>query len=75
MPEPPQLTPFDVEEQRLYSEFPPDGRAPHPISNWALTPKATCATAATSSHSFSNHAGEDERPAGLATRCERRDES
>ena len=24
MPEPPQLIPFDVEEQRLYSELPPD---------------------------------------------------
>jgi len=24
MPEPPQLTPFDEEEQRLYSELPPD---------------------------------------------------
>ncbi|MED6234357.1 hypothetical protein ATANTOWER_027861 [Ataeniobius toweri] len=33
MPEPPQLAPLDVEEQRLYSEPLPDGRAPHPISN------------------------------------------
>ncbi|MEQ2256329.1 hypothetical protein ILYODFUR_023140 [Ilyodon furcidens] len=32
MPEPPQLAPLDVEEQRLYSEPLPDGRAPHPIS-------------------------------------------
>ncbi|MEQ2294343.1 hypothetical protein AMECASPLE_002953 [Ameca splendens] len=32
MPEPPQLAPLDVEEQRLYSELLPDGRAPHPIS-------------------------------------------
>ncbi|MEQ2253447.1 hypothetical protein ILYODFUR_032202 [Ilyodon furcidens] len=32
MPEPPQLTLLDVEEQRLYSELLPDGRAPHPIS-------------------------------------------
>ncbi|MEQ2246496.1 hypothetical protein ILYODFUR_039109 [Ilyodon furcidens] len=32
MPEPPQLAPFNVEEQRLYSEPLPDGRAPHPIS-------------------------------------------
>jgi len=27
--EPPELTPFYVEEQRLYSELPPDGGAPH----------------------------------------------
>ncbi|KAL3970244.1 alcohol-forming fatty acyl-CoA reductase [Sarotherodon galilaeus] len=32
MPEPPQLAPFDVEEQRLYSEPLPDGRTSHPIS-------------------------------------------
>jgi len=32
MPEPPQLSPFDAEEQRLYSEFPPIGLAPHSIS-------------------------------------------
>ncbi|MEQ2257298.1 hypothetical protein ILYODFUR_033338 [Ilyodon furcidens] len=32
MPEPPQLAPLDVEEQRLYSELLPDGRASHPIS-------------------------------------------
>ena len=32
MPEPPQLTPFDVQEQRLYSKFPVDGRAPLHIS-------------------------------------------
>ena len=32
MPEPPQLTPLDMEEQRLYSESLPDVRAPHPIS-------------------------------------------
>ena len=32
MPEPPQLAPFDAKEQRLYSELPPDVRAPHPIS-------------------------------------------
>ncbi|MEQ2218505.1 hypothetical protein XENOCAPTIV_004102 [Xenoophorus captivus] len=32
MPESPQLAPLDVEEQRLYSEPLPDGRAPHPIS-------------------------------------------
>ncbi|MED6234334.1 hypothetical protein ATANTOWER_027200 [Ataeniobius toweri] len=32
MPEPPQLAPLDVEEQRLYSKLLPDGRAPHPIS-------------------------------------------
>ncbi|MED6271419.1 hypothetical protein CHARACLAT_019975 [Characodon lateralis] len=30
MPEPPQLAPLDVEEQRLYSEPLLDGRAPHP---------------------------------------------
>ncbi|KAK3546342.1 hypothetical protein QTP70_025750 [Hemibagrus guttatus] len=35
MPEPPQLPPFDVEEQRLYSELLPGGRAPHPISKGA----------------------------------------
>jgi len=32
MPEPPQLTPFNAEEQQLYSDFPLDGQAPHPIS-------------------------------------------
>ncbi|KAI3375839.1 hypothetical protein L3Q82_004112 [Scortum barcoo] len=32
MPEPPQLAPLDVEEQRLYSEPLADVRAPHPIS-------------------------------------------
>ena len=32
VPEPSQLTPFDAEEQRLCSEFAPDGQAPHPIS-------------------------------------------
>ncbi len=32
MPEPPQLTPLDVEEQRLYSELLPSDWAPHPIS-------------------------------------------
>ena len=32
MPEPTQLTPFDTEEQWLYSKFSPDGQAPHPIS-------------------------------------------
>ncbi len=32
MPEPPQLTPLDVEDQRLYSELLPSDRAPHPIS-------------------------------------------
>ncbi|KAK3569260.1 hypothetical protein QTP86_026593 [Hemibagrus guttatus] len=32
MPEPPQLPPFDVEEQRLYSELLPGDRAPYPIS-------------------------------------------
>ncbi|MEQ2312358.1 Ras- protein Rab-13 [Ameca splendens] len=31
MPEPPQLGPLNVEEQRLYSKPLPDGRAPHPI--------------------------------------------
>ncbi|KAK3530439.1 hypothetical protein QTP86_024351, partial [Hemibagrus guttatus] len=31
MPEPPQLSPFDVEEQRLYSELLPGDRAPYPI--------------------------------------------
>ncbi|KAK3533046.1 hypothetical protein QTP70_006603 [Hemibagrus guttatus] len=35
MPEPPQLPPFDVEEQRLYSELLPGDRAPHPISKGA----------------------------------------
>uniref|UniRef100_A0A668TFA4 RCK N-terminal domain-containing protein n=1 Tax=Oreochromis aureus TaxID=47969 RepID=A0A668TFA4_OREAU len=32
MPEPPQLAPFDVEEQWLYSEPLPDGRTSYPIS-------------------------------------------
>ncbi|CAI5670118.1 unnamed protein product [Oreochromis niloticus] len=32
MPEPPQLAPFDAEEQRLYSEPLPDGRTSHPVS-------------------------------------------
>ncbi|KAK3509062.1 hypothetical protein QTP70_020202, partial [Hemibagrus guttatus] len=32
MLEPPQLSPFDVEEQRLYSELLPGDRAPYPIS-------------------------------------------
>ncbi|KAK3529226.1 hypothetical protein QTP70_021926 [Hemibagrus guttatus] len=32
MPESPQLSPFDVEEQRLYSELLPGDRAPYPIS-------------------------------------------
>ncbi|KAK3541074.1 hypothetical protein QTP86_012309 [Hemibagrus guttatus] len=32
MPEPPQLPPFDVEEQRLYSELLLGDRAPYPIS-------------------------------------------
>ncbi|TWW80169.1 hypothetical protein D4764_10G0011990 [Takifugu flavidus] len=32
MPEPPQLTPFDVEKQRFHSELLPDVRASHPIS-------------------------------------------
>ncbi|KAK3512968.1 hypothetical protein QTP70_033400 [Hemibagrus guttatus] len=36
MPEPPQLPPFDVEEQRLYSELLPGDRAPYPISKGAL---------------------------------------
>ncbi|KAK3517922.1 hypothetical protein QTP70_027538 [Hemibagrus guttatus] len=35
MPEPPQLSPFDVEEQRLYSELLPGDRAPYPISKGA----------------------------------------
>ncbi|MEQ2246181.1 hypothetical protein ILYODFUR_035603 [Ilyodon furcidens] len=32
MPDPPQLTPLNVKQQRLCSEILPDGRAPHPIS-------------------------------------------
>uniref|UniRef100_A0A8C6PYP8 Dynein cytoplasmic 1 intermediate chain 1 n=1 Tax=Nothobranchius furzeri TaxID=105023 RepID=A0A8C6PYP8_NOTFU len=32
MPKPPQLAPFDPEEQRFYSESLPNVRAPHPIS-------------------------------------------
>ena len=32
MPEPPLLTPFVMEEQQLYSEFPSDVWVPHPIS-------------------------------------------
>ncbi|KAK3520771.1 hypothetical protein QTP70_032339 [Hemibagrus guttatus] len=35
MPEPPQLSPFDVEEQRLYSKLLPGDRAPYPISKGA----------------------------------------
>ncbi|KAK3540124.1 hypothetical protein QTP70_026453 [Hemibagrus guttatus] len=35
MPEPPQLSPFDVEEQRLYSELLPGDRAPYPTSKGA----------------------------------------
>ncbi|KAK3545464.1 hypothetical protein QTP70_007684 [Hemibagrus guttatus] len=35
MPEPPQLPPFDVEEQRLFSEHLPGDRAPYPISKGA----------------------------------------
>ncbi|KAK3570563.1 hypothetical protein QTP86_022515 [Hemibagrus guttatus] len=35
MPEPPQLPPFDVEEQRLYSELLPGDRAPYSISKGA----------------------------------------
>ncbi|MEQ2215974.1 hypothetical protein XENOCAPTIV_008764 [Xenoophorus captivus] len=31
--EPPQLTPFSVQEHRLCSETPPDERAPQPVSN------------------------------------------
>ncbi|TWW78157.1 hypothetical protein D4764_11G0002780 [Takifugu flavidus] len=32
MPKPPHLAPLNAEEQRLYSELLPDGRAFHPIS-------------------------------------------
>ncbi len=35
MPEPPQLTPLNVEEQRLYSELLPSDWASHPISKGA----------------------------------------
>ncbi|KAK3509598.1 hypothetical protein QTP70_006792 [Hemibagrus guttatus] len=35
MPASPQLSPFDVEEQRLYSEILPGDRAPYPISKGA----------------------------------------
>ncbi|KAK3514726.1 hypothetical protein QTP70_029193, partial [Hemibagrus guttatus] len=35
MPEPPQLAPFNVEEQRLYSELFPGDRDPYPISEGA----------------------------------------
>ncbi|KAK3548030.1 hypothetical protein QTP70_003062 [Hemibagrus guttatus] len=35
MPEPPQLSPFDVEEQRLYSKLLPGDRAPYPIPKGA----------------------------------------
>ncbi|KAK3511800.1 hypothetical protein QTP70_023175 [Hemibagrus guttatus] len=35
MPEPPQLPPFDAEEQRLYSELLLGDRAPYPISKGA----------------------------------------
>ena len=40
MPEPPQLAPLDVEEQRLYSELLPSDRAPHPISKGRPPPCA-----------------------------------
>lgn len=36
MPEPPQLSHLDVEEQQLYSKLLLVGRAPHPISKGAL---------------------------------------
>ncbi|TWW71173.1 hypothetical protein D4764_17G0006560 [Takifugu flavidus] len=32
MPKPPHLAPLNAEEQWLYSELLPDGRASHPIS-------------------------------------------
>ncbi|KAI3356042.1 hypothetical protein L3Q82_017314 [Scortum barcoo] len=35
MPKPPQLTPLDAKEQRLYSELLPNDRASHPISKGA----------------------------------------
>ncbi|KAK3552864.1 hypothetical protein QTP86_024271 [Hemibagrus guttatus] len=35
MPEPPQLSPFDVEEQWIYSKLLPGDRAPYPISKGA----------------------------------------
>ncbi|KAI3355635.1 hypothetical protein L3Q82_004174 [Scortum barcoo] len=35
MPKPPQLTPLDAKEQRLYSELLPSDRASHPISKGA----------------------------------------
>ncbi|KAK3515850.1 hypothetical protein QTP70_034718 [Hemibagrus guttatus] len=35
MPKPPQLSPFDVEEQRLYSKLLPGDRAPYPITKGA----------------------------------------
>ncbi|KAK3574723.1 hypothetical protein QTP86_015383, partial [Hemibagrus guttatus] len=35
MPKPPQLSPFDMEEQRLYSELLPGSRTPYPISKGA----------------------------------------
>ncbi|KAK3542720.1 hypothetical protein QTP70_000097 [Hemibagrus guttatus] len=35
IPEPPQLSPFDVEEQRLYSELLPGDRTPYPVSKGA----------------------------------------
>uniref|UniRef100_A0AAX7VN23 SH3 domain-containing protein n=1 Tax=Astatotilapia calliptera TaxID=8154 RepID=A0AAX7VN23_ASTCA len=38
MPEPPQLAPFDVEQQLLYSEPLPDGRTSHPISKGEARP-------------------------------------
>ncbi|KAK3560409.1 hypothetical protein QTP86_008470 [Hemibagrus guttatus] len=34
-PKPPQLLPFDVEEQRLYSKLLPGDGAPYPISKGA----------------------------------------
>ncbi|KAK5618985.1 hypothetical protein CRENBAI_005126 [Crenichthys baileyi] len=58
MPEPPQLAPLDVEEQRLYSEPLLDGRAPHPISKGVPgnpTDEAHFSRLYPGSRSFGNH--------------------
>lgn len=42
MPEPPQLPPFDAQEQQLYSELPSDVQAPDPISKTASRWRVVC---------------------------------
>lgn len=42
MPEPPQLPPFDAQEQQLYSELPSDVQAPDPIFKTASRWRVVC---------------------------------